>query len=148
MALHVSIVSALLLTMVVPLWWTWRAVRETSLRHTVVWLMIAWGGWCSTPLLYAITGTTLPFRYLAFCLTMCAFVALLGARRPGMAAWNFVVLALLAVLFLPVLEQPWDSPTWELDGPRTLFLGALLATGVVNYLPTSLWLLALGLGAL
>jgi hypothetical protein len=65
-----------------------------------------------------------------------------------MAAWNFVVIALLAVLMLPLFEQRWDSPTWKLDTPRTIFVSALLATSVINYLPTSLWLLALGLGAL
>jgi len=35
----------------------------------------------------------------------CAGVAVLGARRPGMTAWNFVVAGLLAVLLLPVARD-------------------------------------------
>jgi hypothetical protein len=39
-------------------------------------------------------------RYLALCLTGCVGVAVLGARRPGVGAWDFVLLGLLAVLLL------------------------------------------------
>lgn len=73
--------------------------------------------------------------YLALCLTGCAGVAVLGARRPGVDAWNFVLLGLLAVMLLPLAENLL-APAASLDGLRVLFLAATLAVGVLNYLPT------------
>jgi hypothetical protein len=85
--------------------------------------------------------------YLGLCLTGCAGVAVLGARRPGVGAWNFVLFGLLAVMLLPVAENlVTEKPL--LDPLRTVFLAATVAVGVLNYLPTSLVLAAflLGLG--
>jgi hypothetical protein len=74
-------------------------------------------------------------------------VAVLGARRPGVGAWNFVVLGLLAVMLLPLAESllAGEQP---LDTVRGVFLGATLGVAVLNYLPTRLGLAAglLGLG--
>jgi hypothetical protein len=71
----------------------------------------------------------------------------LGARRPGVGAWNFVLLGLLAVLLLPLAEGLGGL---HLSWPRVLFLAGTLAVGVLNYLPTRLGpaalLLALGCG--
>jgi hypothetical protein len=71
-------------------------------------------------------------------LTGCAGVAVLGARRPGVVAWNFVVLGLLAVLLLPLAEGALLGTPLQLGTVRTLFVGVLLAVTVVNYLPTRL----------
>src|SRR2546423_30545 len=78
-----------------------------------------------------------PTRYLALCLTGCAGVAVLGARRPHVGAWNFVVLGLLAVMLLPLLETVIAGAP-SLDVLRVLFLSATLGVGMLNYLPTRL----------
>ena len=74
-------------------------------------------------------------RYLALCLTSCAAVAVLGARRPGVTAWNFVVLSQLAILLVPIAEGLGEV---RLDPLRLAFLAATLAVGALNYLPTHL----------
>lgn len=83
-----------------------------------------------------------PLRYLALCLTGAAGVAVLGARRPHVLAWDFVVLGLLTVMLLPLLEGVFLGAR-TLDGLRITFLCATLALGITNYFPTRL-----GLGAI
>src|SRR5690349_1713002 len=93
---------------VYPVWIAWQANRATSLAHAMYWMVAAWVAWGGMMLCHALNvampGRDVP-RYLALALTGCAGVAVLGARRPGMAAWNFVVLGLLAVLLLPLAEE-------------------------------------------
>jgi len=75
-------------------------------------------------------------------------VGVLGARRRGVGAWNFVVLGLLVVHLLPLAE---GFGRLHLSLPRLLFLAGTLAVGLLNYLPTRLWpaalLIAAGCGA-
>jgi hypothetical protein len=130
-----------------PLWRAWRAEAAGSLRHAVGWLAAAWLGWLIAAAAGLLGEPSAPWRYLALVLSAGAGVAVLGARRPGVAAWNFVVAGLLAVLLLPLLEQPWSSPHWQVDQVRGFFLGAVLAVGVLNYLPTRLGLPATLAGA-
>jgi hypothetical protein len=73
--------------------------------------------------------------YVALCLTGGVGVAVLGARRPGAAAWNFVVLGLLAVEMLSLFEGLNQFRTSPL---RIVFLSITLAIAVGNYLPTRL----------
>lgn len=115
-----------------PMWQAWQALRRTTLRHTVVWGACAWAAWVGAAVLGA---DALLARYLALCLTGCAGVAVLGARRPGMTAWNFVVAGLLAVLLLPVAEGLGEP---RLNVFEAAFLSATLAVGVLNHLPTRL----------
>jgi hypothetical protein len=130
--------AALLLTGSYPLWRAWRANRATTLRQAVVWAGLAWAAW----VLSAATRAAFPnedatlWRYLPPCVTGCAAVAVLGARRPGVRAWNFVVLGLLAMLLLPVFTALGELRDLEL--PPLLFLSAALAVGLINYLPTPL----------
>ena len=135
------------LTSAYPVWRAWQANRSTSLAHAVYWTIAAWVAWGGMMLGHVLTvsggGRDLP-RYLALALTGCAAVAVLGARRPGMAAWNFVVLGLLAVLLLPLVEGLLLTGE-SLGFVRKLFLGATVAVGIVNYLPTRLALAALAL---
>jgi len=123
-----------------PVWIAWQANRRTSLCHAVWWMIAAWAAWGGMMVCHMGTRPAFGFdfpRYLALCLTGCAGIAVLGARRPGLAAWNFVVLGLLAVLLLPVAEGL--LATGEPLGPvRKLFLGATLAMSILNYLPTRL----------
>jgi hypothetical protein len=136
----------ILLSGLYPLARAWRANRRTPLKHAAGWALAAWAAWVAA----AAVAVAWPGAdgglavYLALCLTACAGVAVLGARRPGAGAWNFVVAALLAVLLLPVargLGVPRPEP-WHLA-----FLGVTLGVGVVNYLPTRLALAVLFVAA-
>lgn len=115
--------------------------RATTLRQALLWALPAWATWLLF-FLGAALGHGIDValgRQLALSLTGCAGVAVLGARRPGAGPWNFVVCSLLAVLLLPVAEglgQPRP------DVAPLLFLGATLAVGLLNYLPTRLGLAA------
>ncbi len=134
------------LTLAWPLWCGWRAVRPTSLRHTHLWLTAAWLTW-TVALVPSLLNLPLePLRYLALSVSACAGVAVLGARQPGMAAWNFVVGGLLAVQMLPLLQQPWRGLHWQLEGPWALFLAGVVLVGLGNYLPTRWQWAVVGLG--
>jgi hypothetical protein len=125
-----------------PLGRAWWANRRTTLLQALHWALGAWAAWAALgagELLAPDRDWAAP-RYLALCLTGCAAVAVLGARRPGAAAWNFVVLGLLAVFLLPVAEG-WGRP--RLGWANTAFLAGTLAVGVLNYLPTRMGLAAL-----
>src|SRR5438067_382013 len=133
-----------------PLCRALRASRQTTLRQAVLWGACAWAAWLAVPAAAALGRVAEGEfgRHLALCLTGCAGVAVLGARRPGVGAWNWVVCGLLAVLLLPAAEglgRPRPEPA------HLIFLGATLAVGLVNYLPTRLGpaalLLAAGCGA-
>lgn len=130
----------LLATGFVPLLQAWRRCRWPSLRHTLAWTLLAWLAWVSLLALapYGPLEANRAGRYLALCLTGCAGVAVLGARRPGAAAWNFAVLGLLAVLVLFWAEGLLTGGTIELGGIRLVFLAGTLALVVLNYLPTRL----------
>jgi hypothetical protein len=77
-------------------------------------------------------------HYFALCLSGCAGVAVLGARRPGVGAWNAVVLGLLAANLLPLAETLVPGRTLQLSGLRLVSVAAPLVVGILNYLPTRL----------
>jgi hypothetical protein len=135
-----ALALAVYLTGIYPLFQAWRAVRRTSLAHAWVWATAAWLTWGIVLALAPIADTALlhAARYLGLCLIGCAGVAVLGARRPGVAAWNFVVLGLLAVLLLGWAEEFLIGADVQLGGIRAVFLAATLAITVLNYLPTRL----------
>lgn len=141
----------LLLTGLLPLSRAWLGNRRTTLLHAVHWGFAAWLAWVAVVALEQSVPArpwTTP-RYLALCLTACAGVAVLGARRPTVGAWNFVTLGLLAVMLLPLVEGLVAGAD-AMTALRTVFLALTLAVGVVNYLPTRLGfgavLLAVGCG--
>jgi hypothetical protein len=134
----------ILLTGAFPLWRAWQANRQTSLLQAVHWGMIAWAAWGLC--LALVDGDSPAARagsYLALCLTGCAGVAVLGARRPGVGPWNFVVAALLAVNLLPLAEGAITGGLLQLDALRLVCVAATIAVGIINYLPTRLWLASL-----
>src|SRR6516225_8638116 len=100
-----------------PLAIAWRANRATTLRHALVWACAAGVAWVLAFFLadYYSDNAARLARYVALCLTSCAAVAVLGARRPGVTAWNFVVLGLLAVHLLPVAEGALTGSGLQLD---------------------------------
>jgi hypothetical protein len=120
-----------------PIKRAWQANRRTTLRHAIVWAGGAWTAWCLAACIstaWPLAGAPLS-RYFALCLTACAAVAVLGARRPGVAAWNFVAAGLLAVLLLPVAIQLGEV---RLNAFDAAFLSGALAIGFLNHLPTRL----------
>jgi hypothetical protein len=148
-----AIVGLFFLTSAYPLAVAWRANRRTALFQTVNWAVVAWAAWgWSMYADFAWSATSAAaVRYFALALTGCAGIAVLGARRPGVGAWNFVLVGLLAVWLLPLAEQALSGGQLQLAGPRTLFVAGTLAVIVLNYLPTRLGpaalLLALGCAA-
>jgi len=138
--------AVLLLTGFYPIRRAWHGNRRTTLRHAISWGGGAWTAWCLAACVSAAwpgTHSTLA-RYFALCLTACAAVAVLGARRPGVAAWNFVVCGLFAVLLLPVANQLGEV---RLNALEATFLSGALAVGFVNHLPTRLATVVLPVGA-
>src|SRR5262245_30445883 len=119
----------LLLACLYPLFRAWRGAAGTTLRHAVAWVIAAWLVACATWL----AGGGREGRYLALSLAACAGVAVLGARRPGVGAWNLVVAGLLAALALPYLRGLGEL---KLEPAHLAFLAAVLAVGLGNYLPT------------
>src|SRR5262245_13163154 len=121
--------GAIVLSSAFPLIAAWRANRRTTLLQSVYWAGAAWAAWMLTFVALALghaeanTG-----RHVALTLTGCAGVAVLGARRPGVREWNFVVCGLLVVLMMPLVQGP--------DTAYHVFLGTTLVIGLTNYLPT------------
>lgn len=121
----------------IPLLVALRAHRGTSLFHALIWALVAWLAWGCAFLFDQSDSRGLdPFRYFALCLTGCAGIAVLGARRPIVGAWNFVALGLLAVMVLPLLETLFIG-TPPVDTLRIVFMTATIAVGTLNYLQTS-----------
>lgn len=118
-----------------PLAWAWLSLRGSTLRHAIGWALAAWIAWLLAYWMQAAATESDAelLRYVALSLTGCAGIAVLGARRPGVAAWHLVVAGLLAVFLLPVAQRWGRPPT---SGEFQVFLGVTLALGLLNYLPT------------
>jgi hypothetical protein len=133
-----NIISALLLSAgIVPLAKALHANRTTTLLQPLIWALWAWSIWVGV----AWIGVRQPendprlAEYVALCFTGCAGIAVLGARRPGVGAWIFVVIGLLAVLLLPILNGLGEP---RLEPVQKLFLAVTLLVPFLNYLPTRL----------
>jgi hypothetical protein len=138
-----TVAAVLALTAGYPLGRAWVAHKQTSIAHALGWATAAWIAWIA-----AVFVESVPLRYLAICLTGCMGIAVLGARRPGVGAWNFVVLGLLVVQLLPLGTSALlgTSKELQLSVPFLLFVAGTLSVTVLNYLPTRLALGALLLG--
>lgn len=135
------ILLALVFAGLIPLCMAWWAKRRTSLSHALTWTLLAWLNWGFV--VFAADGNELsPGRYLSLCLTGCAGIAVLGARRPHVGAWDFVVLVLLLVMLLPLAESRFLG-TSQTEGLRMLFFAGTIAVGALNYAPTRIWPAAL-----
>ncbi|MDA1054243.1 MAG: hypothetical protein O3C40_27670 [Planctomycetota bacterium] len=80
--------------------------------------------------------------------SFCPLMSLLGAKRPQDRGWHFVVLALWAILVLPVAEslvlRHGQMP--DVQGARSWFMLILIGLGVINSLPTRYWFPAILFG--
>jgi len=128
----------LMLSAGLPIGAAWWANRDNALAHTLFWGILAWLAWLASAVIASVES-----RYLALGLTACAGVAVLGARRPGVGAWNGAVVGLLAVLLLPLAQAILASGTVSIHEIARGFLALLLIVVSGNYLPTRL-----GFGAL
>jgi hypothetical protein len=139
-----AIEVAVYLSSAYPVARAWLSNRSTTMVHALSWTVAAWLAWFGALLLDGTNGAA-TVRYLALCLTGCAGIAVLGARRPIVGAWNFVLLALIGVLLLPLLENALLS-TPLLDPLRLIFAMGTVLVGVLNYLPTRFCLAAMLVG--
>jgi hypothetical protein len=139
-----AIELAIYLSSAYPVARAWLSNRSTTMVHALSWTVAAWLAWFGALLLDGTNGGSTA-GYLALCLTGCAGIAVLGARRPIVGAWNFVLLALLGVLLLPLLENTLLS-TPLLEPLRLIFAMATVLVGVLNYLPTRFGLAAMLVG--
>ena len=124
-----------------------RFVQGTSLVSARMWLLIA-----SLFCLVSSVATTGPYDvpiglvdhawYMTAILCACPLIAVLGARRPGIAVWNwFVLLPLIAVLEWPAASQFLASngpKPLQLSTPAVAGFSLVLAMGTGNYLGTRL----------
>jgi hypothetical protein len=77
-------------------------------------------------------------RYLVGTATLCPSMALLGAKRPQNAAWQFIVVSLWMVLCLPSAHTLLftSAPAPTLHAAQSWFLVILIVMTGTNYLPT------------
>ena len=135
-------ITAGLLGLLSTLIYLWRNWRNSSLGYVFLWAFLAAGVNVTTALVGMFAMVPLPGRYLALLFALTVPVAVLGAREPGTTAWNFVVVGFLAIGLLPVLQQPWHSPEWRLDGVYSALMVVILVGSWLNYLPTRLGIVA------
>lgn len=117
-----------------PLLAAWARARGSTIRHALAWAILAWLAW-----LYCAARSTDLSRLTALALTGGAGVAVLGARRPAVVAWHFVVATLLLVLGLARAESWLTGGDLHVQGARLIFLAGLIGVVLVNYLPTRYW---------
>jgi hypothetical protein len=124
--LFVLLVSALAFARVVVANW------RRPLLYGVIWALFGWTVAC----VLVIAGPSLHF--VALTLFGCASVAVLGARNPNAAAWQFVVCGLAVVLMLPQFEASIRDCPIDFSGVRWAFVCGLGAFASLNYLFTRL----------
>ena len=121
-----------------------RWLRGTTLSAPAVWAIaaalgvavveagLAWRG----PLVDPMTASL--WRYAAAAGTFCPLMGVLGAKRPQDRGWQWVVLSLWVILLVPAMQAvaARSGRRLELYGAWQLLLAALIAMGLLNYLPT------------
>ncbi|MCA9056281.1 MAG: hypothetical protein KDA75_20770, partial [Planctomycetaceae bacterium] len=129
-------------------WLTWlgnRRVRFTTLKTAARWGLAAVAVWLTAWVWDRFaTGYRQPWGdflwYLAGLTTISMFVAVLGAKRPGVRAWPwFVLLPLVTVFSLPVIAAAWPfSHGTSVRVPLPLMIGfaVVLLMGAGNYVGT------------
>jgi hypothetical protein len=121
-----------------------RRLRGTTLSAPAAWAVVAalgvavveaglaWRGQSADPMVASL------WRYAAAAGTFCPLVGVLGAKRPQDRGWQWVVLSLWVILLVPAMQAvaARSGHRLELYGAWRFLLAALIAMGLLNYLPT------------
>lgn len=120
----------------------WRRLRGTTLAAPAVWAV-------TSAVVLALVDASLAWRngrsltvslclYAAAVGTFCPLMAVLGAKRPQDHGWQWVVASLWLVLLVPAGQSLIASTgqRLELFAVWKILLVALIALGLLNYLPT------------
>lgn len=121
-----------------------RRLRGTTLSAPAAWALVAalgvavveaglaWRGELVDPM------TASLWRYAVAAGTFCPLMGVLGAKRPQDRGWQWVVLSLWVILLVPAMQAvaARSGQRLELYGAWRLLLAALIAMGLLNYLPT------------
>jgi hypothetical protein len=121
-----------------------RRARGTTLAAPLAWAV-------ASAIVFALVEATIAFRgasvssstasllrYAAAVGTFCPLMAVLGAKRPQDRGWQWIVLSLWIILLVPAGQAIVSRTGGELQlaAMWRLMLGALIALGLLNYLPT------------
>jgi hypothetical protein len=119
-------------------------LRGTTLSAPAAWAIAAALGVATVEVGLAWRGSAVDpmaaslWRYAAAAGTFCPLMGVLGAKRPQDRGWQWVVLSLWVILLVPVMQAvaARSGHRLELYGAWRLLLTALIAMGLLNYLPT------------
>ncbi len=135
---HLAMASALMVTALLLLAKACRHIRRTTLIAPWAWSVVSLCSILVAEAFVATGGSAPLLRYCAAVTTLCPTMALLGAKRPQDAGWQFVVISLWIVLALPAAEAAifWNSGQFQLTGARSWFMMALIIVGFSNHILT------------
>jgi hypothetical protein len=145
--------SLWLICTLVLMWRIRREVEGTTLLAAWRW---AWSGWC----LWAVgwccefipavpNGVRDQIWYAVALLLLAALISILGAKRPGSRAWNFVTFSMLLTLSWPALFSwlhGWPPAPMRLMEPALWAYAVVCVMGLGNYVGTRFLWSALWLG--
>jgi hypothetical protein len=122
-----------------------KKLRGTTLVAPCLWVAIAASCllFLSIVQIQATAGLAISvLRFVVASITLCPLIAVLGAKRPQDRGWQWVVAALWLILVWPAAQTLVNpaGPEFEIFLPWKFFIGALIAMGPLNYLPTRHWL--------
>jgi hypothetical protein len=112
--------------------WSWSVLSMLAIAATEI--LVGFGGGPSPP------KWAVPLRFAAAMTAFMPLVAMLGAKRPQDRAWQFVVLALWAILSLPAAQWLAFGGVREIHPARFWFLTILTIVTALNGIGTRAWL--------
>jgi hypothetical protein len=132
-----------------------RAVWPTTLRAMWCWAVLTLIALASVEMVLGFSAGFVDsqaelLRFATAVLVFTPTMAVLGAKRPQNAAWQFVVVTLWGVLALPAFEL-WMRGRGEelaIDLVRSWFFVVMIVIGAVNHFPTRFGLAAAQLALL
>ena len=131
------------------LFWRREALRGTTLTHAWWWVLLSLGTILFGELLLWLTFTDEQIaiwspivQLISATSTFCPMMAVLGARRPGHHAWQFVVATMWIMLALPAWEALFLGRPEAMDvgTVRGWFLWLMIAVNLITWLPTRFWM--------
>jgi hypothetical protein len=130
---------------IAALFWGRTALRGVTMMAPWAWSVASLASLSVVQLLDVLnlvrTSWLAPLAFAAAMTTFCPAMAVLGAKRPQNGPWRFVVLTMLALLWMPVVDALLLRPGegLHLAPPWRWFLLVMMLLGATNYLPTRFW---------